>query len=375
MNGLAQLSKDKVLLKDYSQMDFPSELLQRIRGDGTQSESFILPLGRKLNGSERLLLWGMKESPGYRTKMEDSTAVVENFMTTTTLAYARETVIPTSLSKSLRYVTGLRSDEGSVSEPLLLSTLPFHFVGVFDGHGGTDVSTKLAEQLPRYIVQALMSKGRANREKAGHSLSQPWSQKNSGRHSEVEMGSSPHNRSWIPYTRPAPCVEHVAWTDSNNRLESSESGNMNIDTMDMSVGLGAEAHRVSEGPDDQTCPALTLKEFEDRIIRAFTNFNNDLPNVEEKTVGSTAIVSLISDWHLIIANVGDSRAVLRRRGVAFRLSRDHKPDQEDEEERIRRSGGRVWDFNGRRVMGLLAMTRAFGDDCLRPFGICATPEV
>ena len=378
MNGLAQLSKDKVLLKDYSQMGFPSELLQRIRVDGAHSDSSILPLGRKLNGSRRLFLWGMKESPGYRTKMEDSTAVVEGFVTTTTLAYATETVIPASLSKSLRYITGLRSDESSVAEPLLLSTLPFHFVGVFDGHGGTDVSTKLAEQLPGYIVQELLSKGGVNEEKTGQQLPQTMFQTRTNRHSAVEMGSSPQNCSWTPYTRPASCVKQGAWTDSNNCLESSESdNNMHVDMMDTSIGLEAEMHPVSEGADDsrQTCPALTLKEFEDRIIHAFTKFNNDLPHIEEKTVGSTAIVSLISDWHLVIANVGDSRAVLRRRGVAFRLSRDHKPDQEDEEERIRRSGGRVWDFNGRRVMGLLAMTRAFGDDCLRPFGICATPEV
>lgn len=120
---------------------------------------------------------------------------------------------------------------------------------------------------------------------------------------------------------------------------------------------------------------LSLKELEEGIEDAFMRFNDLLPEVQERTVGSTAVVSMISAAHVIIANVGDSRAVLRRNQCSYRLSRDHKPDQVDEENRIRECGGRVWDFNGRRVMGLLAMTRAFGDDCLKNFGITAKPEV
>lgn len=40
-----------------------------------------------------------------------------------------------------------------------------------------------------------------------------------------------------------------------------------------------------------------------------------------------------------------------------------------------RAGGKVCNYNGIRVMGLLAMTRAFGDHCLSNFGIIAEPEV
>jgi len=77
--------------------------------------------------------------------------------------------------------------------------------------------------------------------------------------------------------------------------------------------------------------------------------------------GSTAVaVCIVGAW-LWCANVGDSRAVLCREGKAILLSLDHKPDRADEIARIQAAGGFVT-FG--RVMGRLAITRAFGDlDC------------
>ena len=62
--------------------------------------------------------------------------------------------------------------------------------------------------------------------------------------------------------------------------------------------------------------------------------------------GSTAIAALVhgtppDDVRVIVANVGDSRAVLCRNGRAVALSDDHKPDRPDETRRVRRAGGHV----------------------------------
>lgn len=46
--------------------------------------------------------------------------------------------------------------------------------------------------------------------------------------------------------------------------------------------------------------------------------------VAPETVGSTAVVALICSSHIIIANCGDSRAVLYRGKEAMALSNDHK---------------------------------------------------
>lgn len=89
-------------------------------------------------------------------------------------------------------------------------------------------------------------------------------------------------------------------------------------------------------------------------------------------VGSTAIVVLIDcgedtpaegrPRRLCVANIGDSRAVLCRKGRAEELSQDHKPELPGEEERIRRAGGHVaavgpcyridgWGLNLSRALG------------------------
>lgn len=44
----------------------------------------------------------------------------------------------------------------------------------------------------------------------------------------------------------------------------------------------------------------------------------------EKAVGSTAVVVMVGSEQLVVANCGDSRAVLSRGGVAMPLSKDHK---------------------------------------------------
>jgi len=84
--------------------------------------------------------------------------------------------------------------------------------------------------------------------------------------------------------------------------------------------------------------------------------------------GATAVAVLILGSRLLVANVGDTRAVLSRNGVALRLSYDHKPDLPEEEERIRALGGFVGD--DQRVNAVLAVSRAFGDFALDPFVLC-----
>ncbi|CAN6337404.1 unnamed protein product [Urochloa humidicola] len=90
--------------------------------------------------------------------------------------------------------------------------------------------------------------------------------------------------------------------------------------------------------------------------------------------GSTAVVAVVGPTSVVIASAGDSRAVLSRGGVAVPLSVDHKPDRPDELERIQAAGGRVIFWDGARVLGVLAMSRAIGDGYLKPF-VTAEPEV
>jgi protein phosphatase 1G len=78
--------------------------------------------------------------------------------------------------------------------------------------------------------------------------------------------------------------------------------------------------------------------------------------------GCTAVVGLIRDNKIHVANAGDSRAVLCRGGTAVALSDDHKPAQEREKSRIEAAGGFLADIGGVcRVNGNLNLSRAIGD--------------
>ncbi|XP_058109512.1 probable protein phosphatase 2C 24 [Magnolia sinica] len=91
-------------------------------------------------------------------------------------------------------------------------------------------------------------------------------------------------------------------------------------------------------------------------------------------VGSTAVVAVVGHDKIVVANCGDSRAVLCRNGKPVPLSSDHKPDRPDELQRIQAAGGRVIFWDGPRVLGVLAMSRAIGDNYLKPF-VSSEPEV
>ena len=74
--------------------------------------------------------------------------------------------------------------------------------------------------------------------------------------------------------------------------------------------------------------------------------------------GCTACVVLITPDHIICANAGDSRGVLKKEKEVVALSEDHKPNNADENARIVKAGHTV---GMNRVDGNLALSRAFGD--------------
>ena len=76
------------------------------------------------------------------------------------------------------------------------------------------------------------------------------------------------------------------------------------------------------------------------------------------------------DWFMA-ANTGDSRAIIGTQEGVVVLTRDHKPGEDPELSRIEALGGNVVNFDVPRVEGVLAISRALGDTCLKPY---VTPE-
>ena len=97
----------------------------------------------------------------------------------------------------------------------------------------------------------------------------------------------------------------------------------------------------------------------------------------DRNSGTTAIVALLQDDWLVVANVGDSQALLvgADDDGDVVVSRAHKPDDEAEMRRIVGAGGRVNIASGvARVNGYLAMSRSLGDLSLSALAI-ALPDV
>lgn len=83
--------------------------------------------------------------------------------------------------------------------------------------------------------------------------------------------------------------------------------------------------------------------------------------------GTTAVCCLVFGSTLVVANAGDSRAVLCKQGKAMPLSEDHKPELPRETIRIEAAGGFVEEGplarggTEYRVNGNLNLSRALGD--------------
>ena len=183
--------------------------------------------------------------------------------------------------------------------------------------------------------------------------------------------------------------------------------------MSVCDGHGAEGHFVSDFI-KETLPydmsenlknmnILTENEKEKNkiyqiITETFIFANEKLVENEEINSlfsGSTCVSVIYTPEKLIVPNIGDSRAVLGRlinketnEYKAINLSRDHKPTEKDEAQRIIENDGRIQPFTEEgefvgpervwikeeEVPGL-AMTRSFGDRVAATVGVMSEPEI
>ncbi|CDY21964.1 BnaC09g00700D [Brassica napus] len=128
------------------------------------------------------------------------------------------------------------------------------------------------------------------------------------------------------------------------------------------------------------------------FFKSFKAMDKELrshPNVDCFCSGSTAVTILKQGSNLFMGNIGDSRAILGSKDsndtmVATQLTVDLKPDLPREAERIKRCKGRVFALQDEPEVSRvwlpfddapgLAMARAFGDFCLKEYGVISIPE-
>lgn len=142
---------------------------------------------------------------------------------------------------------------------------------------------------------------------------------------------------------------------------------------------------------------LFPKDIEGAIYDAFSKLENDFlsqfaigpDNTLKDKSGSCALVTVIADKTVYIANIGDSRAIMSHNcGKTFvQLTEDHKPNLKSEKKRIKENDGVVYKVNSfntlyRVLPGNLSVSRTIGDASSKvPFlggklgVIISTPEI
>ena len=142
---------------------------------------------------------------------------------------------------------------------------------------------------------------------------------------------------------------------------------------------------------------ISINKINEIIEKTFNKINEKIikdPNIESTFSGSTCCSVIITPTKIICANVGDSRAIIGKKirenfYISKEISRDHKPNEKLEKNRIIKNGGRVESYkdeNGNligpeRVWKInedipgLAMSRSFGDEIAHCVGVVCNPEV
>ncbi|RZS21078.1 hypothetical protein BHM03_00053668 [Ensete ventricosum] len=153
-------------------------------------------------------------------------------------------------------------------------------------------------------------------------------------------------------------------------------------------------------------PASSVEEpsvsvWREAFVRSSKAMDKELrshPSLDCFCSGSTAVILLklvcssssAQGFNLFVANIGDSRAVLGRTDennssmLPVQLTVDLKPDLPREAERIKKCRGRVFALQDEPEVSRvwlpyddapgLAMARAFGDFCLKDYGVISVPE-
>lgn len=132
--------------------------------------------------------------------------------------------------------------------------------------------------------------------------------------------------------------------------------------------------------------------WREAFMKAYKAMDKELKshaNLDCFCSGSTSVTVVKQGSNLFMGNIGDSRAIMGSKDsndlmVAIQLTVDLKPDLPREAERIKKCKGRVFALEDEPEVCRvwlpfddapgLAMARAFGDFCLKEYGVISVPE-
>ncbi|KAL6973976.1 protein-serine,threonine phosphatase [Sarracenia purpurea var. burkii] len=194
---------------------------------------------------------------------------------------------------------------------------------------------------------------------------------------DTAVGDRGHN----PQNNFVPALRSGEWSDIGGRLDMEDT-HVCITDLAKNFGynlLGEEAisfYGVFDGHGGKGA-AHFVRDHLPRVIVEDADFPLELEKVVTRSFvetdaafakscsiesalssGTTALTAMIFGRSLLVANAGDCRAVLSRRGIAIEMSKDHRPCCNKERIRVESLGGFIDDGY---LNGQLGVTRALGD--------------
>jgi serine/threonine protein phosphatase PrpC len=249
-------------------------------------------------------------------------------------------------------------------------TGPISIFGVYDGHGGHRAAQFASDRLPQLLLEdkrlglcpkeALHQVFMQTDKEFLASSDRTLSFRSSGMGKKKKSGSR---------------FAFVALQRMSSRGSSIGTGSGFANVLD-SIAVGSVS--VAGAPGMTSWSTSIPSTPSPQIIRSNSKAEDHVASVSAKVqnCGTTATIVTLVGMDMVCAHVGDSRAVLRRRGgEAFRVCDDHRPCRKDELERIESAGGLILSVDGTlRINGVLSVSRAIGDRELKEF-VIAEPEV
>ncbi|CAI9090876.1 OLC1v1025747C1 [Oldenlandia corymbosa var. corymbosa] len=181
--------------------------------------------------------------------------------------------------------------------------------------------------------------------------------------------------------------------DVLREISQNRTSSMNSDDVSLSFVSADEESRPSIDVEDTEKNPEIFQTLKESFMKAFKVMDRELKmyrNIDCFCSGTTAVTLVKQGQDLVIGNVGDSRAILATRDgdnslTAIQLTIDLKPNLPAEAERIRKCKGRVFALQDEPEVARvwlpnndspgLAMARAFGDFCLKDFGLISVPDI
>ncbi|XP_047317090.1 probable protein phosphatase 2C 66 [Impatiens glandulifera] len=191
-----------------------------------------------------------------------------------------------------------------------------------------------------------------------------------------------------------PVLLSTQWrTYSNDNADAKINGHGGLEGEGEGEWSEALEQLVDEEEEEREKVPESYLPLKQSMLKAFKLMDKELKfnaSIDCFCSGSTAVTLVKQGRNLIIGNVGDSRAILATRdkdGVltAVQLTVDLKPNLPREAARIQQCKGRVFALQDEPEVARvwlpnsdspgLAMARAFGDFCLKDFGLISVPDV